>query len=29
MRIILFAIVVLLFMGSGFWLVAELVIAGG
>lgn len=29
MRVILFAIVVLLFMGSGFWLAAELVIAGG
>lgn len=29
MRALLFSMVVLLFMASGFWLAAELVIAGG
>lgn len=28
MRLLLFSMVVLLFMASGFWLAAELVIAG-
>lgn len=29
MRLLLFSMVVLLFMGSGFWLAAELVVGGG